>query len=831
MRIMPKKIKKWFLWGLLCITIGTAAALTSFAFIIKDLPNPEEFENRKISQSTKIYDRTGQVLLYEIHGEEKRTVIPYEEIPLHAKQATLALEDKNFYNQPAFNWRGILRALFKNVVQGELSQGGSTITQQLAKNAFLSREKTITRKIKELLVALELEKRYSKDQILSLYLNQIPYGGNAYGIEAASQAFFNKGAKNLSIAESATLAALLQAPSYYSPWGSHLDKLLSRKDFTIEQMQKAGYINEDQKKAAQKEELKFTPKATGGIKAPHFVLAVQDYLVKKYGEDFVRSSGLNVVTTLDWNLQQIAEKAVLEGAEKNTKLYQGHNAALVAQDATNGQVIALVGSKDYFADEEPADCVPGKSCKFEGNFNVATLGLRQPGSAMKPFAYITAFERGYSPDTVLFDLPTEFAANNQNCPAIVDFTNENKECFHPQNFDHAFRCPISMRNTLAQSINTTTVKTLYLAGIDNTLKTARDFGITPLTERSRYGLSLVLGGGEVTLADLVGAYSVFAQDGVKHQQTFILKITTSHNDVLENFKDTPAQVIDPHYTQLLNSVLSDVQARTPLFSSSLNLTTFPGHDVAMKTGTTNDYRDAWTVGYSPDLAVGVWAGNNDNTVMHKQAGSILAALPIWNTFMKAALANKPPTPFNNPEPTIAEKAVLRGEYITNFSYENSNYPQIHTILYYLDKDNPNGPRPEAADSDPQFKNWEDPIIKWGQETIPNFQTIFNQPLPQQASETTSLNYHSSINFITPHNGDFIKSQTIPLEAAIISDTDITKIQLLLNGQPIAEEQRNFGTSFSYKTSIQFKDGNQQNSITLKAESNGSAFEKSIIVFR
>lgn len=823
---MIKKFSFIIFLGLSLIAAGAVV----FAAIFNDLPRPEEFENRKINQSTKIYDRTGEVLLYEIHGEEKRTVVPFEEIPDYVKKAALTVEDQNFYNHPAFDWKGIIRAIAVNFLKGEVVQGGSTITQQLAKNAFLSREKTLVRKIKELVVAFELEKKYSKDEILNLYLNQIPYGGNAYGIEAAAQTFFRKSTKNLNLAEAVLLASLPKAPTYYSPWGSHLNELLARKDYFLEQMQQLGYINEEEKNRSQKTKLEFAPKATG-IKAPHFVLTVQDYLNKKYGEDFVESSGLNVITTLDWNLQQLAEKAVLEGSERNKNLYKGHNAALVAQHATSSQIVALVGSKDYFADPEPENCVPGKDCRFEGNFNVAVQGLRQPGSAMKPLAYISAFKKGYSPETIVFDVPTEFAADNSKCPPEVDFKNEEKECFHPQNFDEKFRGPVSLRNSLAQSINIPSVKTLYLAGIDNTLKIAKDFGITTLTERSRYGLSLVLGGGEVTLIDLVGAYSVFAQEGVKNPQIIVLKITDSKGKVLEEYRNNSYQVIEPQYARLINDILSDVKARSPLFQNSLSLTVYPGHEVALKTGTTNDYRDAWAIGYTPDLVVGVWAGNNDNTAMEKQGSSILAAVPIWNTFLKEALKNKPLITFNKPEPVFSKKSMLRGESAVKYKIGEKIYPQIHNILYYVDKNNPQGDWPSNPEKDSQFLNWETAVLNWAKNNIPNFIT-YNYPLPDGLEENSeSANLQSTISFLSPQNGEFIKTQ-INVRAQIASPIEIKDIELFFNNQSIDKKTASFGASALYQFNFLPKNIELQNSLKIKiTDSAGNQNEKEIILFK
>lgn len=700
-----------FVFKIFGLVLLAAIGLGFFASVwlvgaVRGLPSPEQFLGRHIVQSTKIYDRTGNVLLYEIHGEEKRTVIPFEKIPQPAKEATVAVEDQGFYQHQAFDWRAMIRALAVNLIKGRVVQGGSTITQQLAKNAFLTPERTINRKAKELILSYQIEKRYSKDEILNLYLNTVPYGAGAYGIEAASQTYFSKSAEALSLAESAVLASLPKAPSYYSPWGSHREELEQRKNYALEQMFKMGFIDTEEKIRAQNSTVKFAEQKIGSIKAPHFSIMIKDYLVDKYGEEEIERGGLKVFTSLDWPLQEVAEKSVKEGSQRNSELYQGRNAALVAQDAKTGQILAMVGSKNYFGEPEPAGCEPGKTCRFEGNFNVATQGLRQPGSAIKPFAYITAFKKGYSPETVVFDAPTEFSVRRDACPIInINFSDKNPLCFHPENFDQKFRGPVNLRNALAQSINVPSVKTLYLATLNNTLETARDFGITTLTDPNRYGLSLVLGGGEVKLIDLVGAYSIFAQEGVKHRQSMVLRVENSEGVVLEKYLDNAVQVIDPQYAQLINNVLSDIEARAPLFQNSLNLTVFPDREVALKTGTTNDYRDAWTIGYTPSLVVGVWAGNNNNAPMQKQGGSILAAVPIWNEFVKQALSNQPAEFFNKPEPApFTDKPMLSGRYLINNA--------VHSILYYVDANNPTGPAPMNPENDPQFKNWEEPIRIW-----------------------------------------------------------------------------------------------------------------------
>ncbi len=681
------KIIGLFLLAVLGLAFWALLIITKIA---KELPSPEQFINRQISQSTKIYNRTAETLLYEIHGEEKRTIVSFEEIPDYAKKATIAVEDQNFYRHPAFDWRAIIRAFITDIIRGRFVQGGSTITQQLAKNAFLTSEQTFTRKIKELILAYWIEQRYSKDEILNLYLNQIPYGANAYGIEAASQTYFSKSAKDLNLDEAACLAALPRSPSYYSPWGSHREELESRKNYVLEQMFNLGFIDKEEKQRAQNSKLKFASQSIGSIKAPHFVMLVRDYLVTKYGEEVVEKGGLKVITTLNWPLQELAEIVIKEGAERNTQLYQGKNAALVAQDPKTGQILAMVGSKDYFDVEN------------EGNFNVAYQGLRQPGSALKPFVYITAFQKGYSPETVVFDLPTEFSSYSNICPLTnINFSDDNPLCFHPQNFDGIFRGPVNFRTALAQSINVPSVKVLYLAGLTDTLKTCQDFGLTTLTDPSRYGLSLVLGGGEVKLIEMVSAYSVFAQEGIKHQQSFILEIKDSQGRILEKYLDQATRVVEPQYTQIINNILSDIEARSGLFQNSLNLTVFPDREVALKTGTTNDYKDAWAIGYTPSLVVGVWAGNNDNRPMQKQAGSILAAVPIWHAFMSKVLESQALEFFNKPEPSFQTKPMLNGEYITTEG--------VHDILYYLDKNNPLGPQPINPENDSQFWNWELPV--------------------------------------------------------------------------------------------------------------------------
>lgn len=774
-----------FIKYLLILIIITGLGSVGYVYsITKNLPDPKLFDQRQISQSTKIYDRAGEVLLYEVHGEEKRTIIPASEIPDFVRQTTLAIEDSEFYTHSAFNWRSIIRAFYINLTRGRVVQGGSTITQQLAKNAFLTPDRTITRKIKELFLSYQLEKKYSKDEILDLYLNQIPYGSNAYGIEAAAQTFFNKPAKDLSLGEAAILASLPNAPSYYSPYGTHVDELIARQNFILKQMLNADIIDQEEKERAQKEEIKFAPQTTN-IKAPHFVITIQEYLNNKYGEDLVQRGGLKVISTLDWKLQQIAEKTVAEGAARNTELYNGRNAALVAQDSNTGQILALVGSKDYFDAEN------------DGNFNVATQGLRQPGSAIKPFAYLTAFKEGYTPNTILWDVETDFDATED-------------KSYSPHNFDNIFRGPITLRNALAQSVNIPAVKVLYLAGVGNVIEIAEQFGITTLTERSRYGLSLALGGGEVKLIELVGAYSVLSQDGVKHKQNFILEIKDSENNILEKYQDEAKKVVEAQYAQEINDILSDVEARKALYSGSLYLTIFPNQEVALKTGTTNEYHDAWAIGYTPSLVAGVWVGNNNNQPMQQQGSSILAALPIWHAFMSKALENKSLEPFEKPTSLTADKPVLRGEYVIN--------NEVHNILYYVDKRNPQGPEPTTPQSDPQFDNWEGSVIKWLEEN------------PDKISDINFDSNSPKINIKTPVNGSFI-NDLLNIEAEIKSTSQIVKIEVYLNNILISQKSDSFDNIYTYKESFKVNQINLQNTLKIKVlDSFSHQSESEIIIY-
>jgi len=778
-------------------------------YLARNLPSVEEITNRQVSQSTKIYDRDGTTLLYEISSGEKRTVVPFDQIPRVLKDSTIVTEDEKFYEEPAFDWRAIVRALLANLTNRQIVQGGSTITQQLAKNAFLTPERTLSRKVRELILATQLNRNYSKDQILSFYLNEIPYGPTAYGVESASWAFFNKSVRDINLAEGALLAALPKAPTYYSPWGSHVSELLSRQRFILEKLFRLGKITKNDLDDALKFKISFAPQSRG-LRAPHFTIAVQDYLIQKYGEDLVRRGGLRVLTTLNWKLQELAERVVADGAERNEKLYKGKNAALVAEDARTGQILALVGSRDYF------------DTKNDGNFSVATQGLRQPGSALKPFVYLVAFQKGFTPDTVVFDVPTEFAANNPSCPPAPSFENENKRCFHPENFDGQFRGPVSLRNALAQSINIPAVKVLYLAGLRTTVETAYRLGLTTLTNPDLYGLSLVLGGGAVKLIDLVGAYSVLAQEGMKRPQTMVLEVRDSRGKILESYRDESERVVDPQPVRVVNDILSDDVARSGLFQGSLSLTVFPDRDVALKTGTSNDYRDAWTVGYTPSLVVGVWAGNNDNAPMQRHGSSLLAAVPIWNSFMVEALKDGSSETFNRPDPALPKKPILGGDYLAG--------RQIHSILYYVNRQDPLGAPPRTPGDDPQFTNWETQVLAWAEKNVPDFKT-YNQLSGPAPESPVGTNYNAlSVRIEAPQRGEFIDGK-ISLLASVVGQNQLSKIRIYLNGQLAEEFDGESKKTYNLAWSFFPKNPQPQNLLEVEAvDEQGLKSRDSVIIY-
>ncbi|MDD5692968.1 MAG: transglycosylase domain-containing protein [Patescibacteria group bacterium] len=630
------------------IFLGVIFAL--FAWYAKDLPTPNKINSRISAQSTQIFDRNGK-LLYEIHGDQNRILADWNEIPQNCKNATIAIEDKDFYKHGGFSIMGIGRA-FTGVALGDRSKGGgSTITQQFVKNALLTNERSYSRKIKEIIMAIEIEQMYKKDDILKMYLNEIPYGSNAYGIKVAAKTYFNKDLKNLNLQECAVLAAMPQAPTYYSPFGSNKAELMKRKDTVLDDMANQKMITKEEAKNAQKEVIAFSNNPYGSITAPHFVMYVKEKLVEKYGEKTVNEGGLKVYTTLDLQKQQYAEEAVATNVDKNRKAYNASNASLVAEDPKTGQILAMVGSRDFFNQD------------IDGNVNVSLMD-RQPGSSFKPFAYATAWKtNNWGPGSVLYDLKTDFGGG-----------------YNPNNYDGRFRGPVTMRKALQNSLNIPAVKTLYIAGLDNVIDTAHAMGITTLNDKSQYGLSLVLGAGEVKLVDMVGAYGVFANNGVKQDPSWYIKIEDSKGKTIDEYKNKQGKrVLDPQISYLMNNVLSDDSARAEVFGAGGPLT-LRGRPAAAKTGTTNDYKDAWTMGYTPSLVAGVWAGNNDNTPMTKAGGSIAAA-PIWHDFMTKALAGTASEQFTRPSgiKTVTLDAITGKKPATGSKTVTDIFPSWYSL--------------------------------------------------------------------------------------------------------------------------------------------------------
>jgi penicillin-binding protein 1C len=649
------------------------ASFFVFLFSVQSvyLPSPDLIGEKIVSGGTEIYDRTGKILLYKVGF--RRSWVNFEDIPENIIKAILIAEDEDFYSHHGISLKGILRSIYLNIKTKSFEYGGSTITQQLARNLFLSKEKTLTRKINEIILALKLERKYSKNEILTYYLNSIYYGEGNIGIRAAADYYFDKKLKDLTLSEAVILASIPKAPALYTPVSKeNIERLKKRRDYLLLRLKEKGWIDEKEYSLALNEEIKITKTKYAGMIAPHFVIEVLNELKNKFPN--LEEVNLKVISTLDYDLQKIAEKAVIDGAKRNKEKYGGSNAALMAIDPKTGEVLALVGSKDFF-DET-----------IDGQVNVP-FRSRQPGSAFKPISYAALFELGYPDKTIVFDVPTDFGD------------------YRPQNFDKKFKGPVTLRQALAESRNIPSVKVFYLADPERVIDLARKAGIRYLKDWQNYGLSLGLGTAEIKMADLIRFYGALANDGKLVSQSLILKIIQD-KEVIYKYSPEEKEIVSSQTARILNDILKDIEARKGLLQASLPSTIFPGYEVALKTGTTQFYQDAWTFGYTPNIVVGVWAGNTDGRRMNSLGASLVAALPIFHQFLSEAinLGKIQPEKFIPPEERIVDKPMLNGSWISPYG--------IHNILFYVDRKNPLGPIPEDPYQDPQYILWEKAVQRW-----------------------------------------------------------------------------------------------------------------------
>jgi 1A family penicillin-binding protein len=777
--------------GLVCLglgLIGVLALTLTMAWISRDLPNPNTLITREIPLSTKIYDRSGNTLLKEIHGEEKRTFIKIEEIPDVMKQATIAIEDRQFYEHHGVNWLRIIKAIYVDVIQRRKAQGASTLTQQLVKNAILTNEKSWERKIKEVLLALQIERRFTKDQILQMYLNEIPYGAMLYGVESASESYFGKTVKDLTLDEAALLAAIPQAPDRYSPYGTGLRgdnriALVARQHQILDAMAKDKYITQEQADAAQKIDTlkKLVPrKTTGDVNAPHFVDYVKSQLIETYGQKKVEQGGLRVITTLDWDKQQIAQEEITKGVEKNGANFGFTNAALVSLDPKTGQIIAMVGSKD-FNDES-----------IDGQVNV-TIRPRQPGSSFKPIVYAAGFIKGYTPETTLWDVLTTFKTDSGE--------------YNPKNYSPLYHGPVSVRKALQGSLNIPAVKMLYLVGVGRVLDFAEQLGYTTFGDRARFGLSLVLGGGEVKLLEHANAYASFANRGKQYPVSAILKVTDQDGSTLEEWKQPEgSQAMPQEVADEVANVLSDNGSRAYIFGSK-NYLTLPDRAVAAKTGTTNNYKDAWTMGFVPSLAAGVWVGNSSSSSMTSGADGSVVAAPIWQGFMRRALADSPKEQFpampalSTTKPVLLGKAMetklkvdkLTGKLATEYTppdmVEERSFFEAHNILWYVDKDDPLGPAPTHPENDPQFANWEKSVQEWVQKN----QWHTTSTAPTEYDDVHTKDSQPIVTLIEPQANATLNSREGSVNATVQALRTVSRLEVRIDDVLIGEANIPQGT--------------------------------------
>lgn len=784
-----------------------------FAFYAKDLPQPDKIIRRE-GFSTKIYDRNGE-LLYDIFANQKRTPVELKDIPQHLCNATIAIEDKNFYKHGGFDPLGMIRG-FSRIFTLGYAQGGSTLTQQLVKNVLLTSQRTIPRKLKEFILAVQIEKKYSKDEILQMYLNEAPYGGTAWGVEEAAETYFNKNVGELNLIESAILAGLPQRPSAYSPFSDSPQAYIVRTQQVLRRMREDGYITSEQEAEALKQldKVEFATEGSN-FKAPHFVMYVKKQLEERYGQSVVEGGGLRVYTTLDLDIQEAAQEAVTEEIAKVESVHITNGAAVV-MDPNNGEILAMVGSKNY---NDP---------DYDGKVNV-TLSLRQPGSAIKPVTYLTALKKGYTASTLLMDTPTTF-------PGGIG-----QPDYKPVNYDGQFHGPLQMRFALGNSINVPAVKMLAQVGLKDMLQTGYGLGLStlePTTDNlKRFGLSVTLGGGEVRLLELIEAYSAFANGGLKIEPISILKVTDKDDKVLFEQKTTQGRrAITESQAFLISHILSDNNARLLTFgtNSALNIA---GRTVAVKTGTTNDKRDNWTIGWTPQVITGVWVGNNDNSPMKEVASGISGAAPIWRRVIQAALANKSNLSFKVPEGIVTAEVDQVSGYRAHDGYpsrieyfikgtEPSGDDPIHTKLKLCRGQDKLATVAQIARGDYEEKEYfvfqeDDPLSSEG---VNRWQQGIDEWLAGQGDsryhppkEYCGSTDEIEVSINEPANRTQIDSNDVKVAGKIVATNDIKKIEISINGEikETIENNKKFEKVFhledgAYKIRVKaFDDQNNQ----------------------
>lgn len=759
--------------GVILLFLGLLIVLPLISFT---LPSPDKVVRRE-GFSTKILDRNGKPL-YDIFEDTRRTPVKIEDVPDYLKKATIAIEDKNFYTHQGFDILGTIRGLSRIFTRG-YAQGGSTLTQQLVKNVLLTSERSVWRKVKEFILAIQIERKYTKDQILQMYLNEAPYGGNAVGVETASEMYFDKSVRDLNLIESAILAGLPQSPSKYSPYSSTPKAYVDRTVNVLRRMREDGYITSDQEQAALSElnDVKFQSKGSS-FKAPHFVQYVQKILEDRYGESVVEQGGLKVTTTLDLDLQEKAQGIVAEEIAKVEK-QRITNGALVVIDPQTGEILSMVGSKRF---DDP---------DYDGQVNVTTA-LRQPGSSFKPFTYVTAFKEGMTPATMLMDVPTTFPGG------------AGQPDYNPVNYDGKYRGPVQLRYALGNSLNIPAVKLIALVGIKDVLNTAYDLGINSLPPNadtlSRVGLSLTLGGGEVKLLEMTSAYSAFFNGGYRVEPVSILKVEDNTGKVLEEVKPKKGkQVLSKEVAFLISSVLSDNNARKDVFgvNSQLNI---PGKQVAVKTGTTNDKRDNWTIGGNPQRSVGVWVGNNDNSPMLNVASGVSGASPIWRRAIMESLSGLDNTEFEKPDTIVDQEVdVVSGKKAHDgfpsrlevFSKDNlPGDDDIHVKLKVCKTDGKLATPSDIAANNYDEKEFftikeEDPVSQDGknrwQEAILNWINGQSDSRYHPPTDYCGTSNPVNVDFISPTDRTSNLPNTFKIKIRATSTSDIVSLELEADG--------------------------------------------------